>query len=174
MQVEKQELIRIVEALLFAQGRSVPQEKLSQVTGATEEQIAQAVDELREMLEKDGHALTVNKIAGGYELGTRPEYSSWVKKLFKEETTLTLSRSALETLAITAYNQPVTRAAIESVRGVSSSGCLRTLMERKLVRIAGRKRAPGRPLVYVTTEHFLRTFGLNDLSEMPRLEETQE
>ena len=172
--MEKQELIRVIEALLFAQGRSVPVDKLSQVIGVTEEEIVQAVDGLRELLDKDGHALTVNKVAGGYELGTRPEYSSWVKKLFKEETTLTLSRSALETLAITAYNQPVTRAAIESVRGVGASGCLRTLMERKLVRIAGRKRAPGRPLVYATTEHFLRTFGLNDLSEMPRLEEAQE
>jgi segregation and condensation protein B len=172
--MEKQELIRVIEVLLFAQGRSVPQGKLSQVIGVTEEEIASAVDELRELLDKDGHALIVNKVAGGYEMGTRPEYSSYIKKLFKEETTLTLSRSALETLAITAYNQPVTRAAIESVRGVDASGCLRTLMERKLVRIAGRKRAPGRPLVYATTEHFLRTFGLNDLSEMPRLEDAQE
>ena len=105
---------------------------------------------------------------------TKQEYSTWVKRLDKTKSTAKLSRSALESLAIIAYKQPIVRSEIEEIRGVETSGVVRTLLERKLVRIVGRKEVPGRPIMYGTTKYFLEHFGLNDLSQLPPLREFKE
>jgi segregation and condensation protein B len=111
-------------------------------------------------------------VAGGFQLRTRPEYAPWIKRLFKIGMQR-ISRAAMETLAMVAYNQPMTRSEIEEIRGVDSSGVLRTLLERRLVRIAGRKDAPGRPVVYGTTKEFLEAFDLKDLSSLPTLKDIE-
>ena len=113
-------------------------------------------------------------VAGGYRLVTKQDYAAWVKRLDKAKTAAKLSRSALESLAIIAYKQPLVRGEIEEIRGVETSGVLRTLLERKLVRIVGRKEVPGRPIMYGTTKFFLEHFGLSDLSQLPPLREFKE
>jgi segregation and condensation protein B len=113
-------------------------------------------------------------VAGGYRLVTKLDYSPWIKRLDKAKTSAKLSRSALESLAIIAYKQPLVRSEVEEIRGVETSGVLRTLLERKLVRIVGRKEVPGRPIMYGTTKFFLEHFGLSDLSQLPPLREFKE
>ena len=112
------------------------------------------------------------EVAGGYQIVTRPELHEWVRKLFHERTTQKLSVQSLETLAVIAYKQPVTAAEIAEIRGVSSSGgVLSTLIERQLIKTVGRKQVVGRPFMYATTREFLERFGLNDLSDLPKVEE---
>jgi segregation and condensation protein B len=112
------------------------------------------------------------EVAGGYQIVTRPELHEWVRKLFHERTTQKLSVQSLETLAVIAYKQPITSPEIAEIRGVSSSGgVLSTLIERKLVKTVGRKQVVGRPFMYATTREFLERFGLNDLSDLPKVEE---
>jgi segregation and condensation protein B len=115
--------------------------------------------------------LQLLEIAQGWQLASRPAYSQWVRRLFKQKTTLRLSASALETLSIIAYKQPITRGEIEEIRGVDVGGVTETLLERKLVKIIGRKEALGRPLLYGTTLEFMKQFGLKSLDELPKLEE---
>jgi segregation and condensation protein B len=111
------------------------------------------------------------EVADGFQVSSRPVYASWVRKLYKDKTTLRLSTSALETLSIVAYKQPMTRGEIEEIRGVEVTGVLETLLERKMVRIVGRKETLGRPLLYGTTPDFMRQFGLKSLDDLPKLEE---
>jgi segregation and condensation protein B len=113
-------------------------------------------------------------VAGGYRLVTKQDYAPWIRRLDKAKTAAKLSRSALESLAIIAYKQPLVRSEIQEIRGVETSGVLRTLLERKLVRIVGRKEVPGRPIMYGTTKFFLEHFGLSDLSQLPPLREFKE
>ncbi len=113
--------------------------------------------------------MQVLEIGGGFQMSTKPEYGRWVRQLFNEKSSTKLSNAALETLAIIAYKQPITRAEIESIRGVDIVGPLEKIMERGLVKIVGKKDVPGKPLVYGTTEEFLRLFGLNSLSQLPEL-----
>jgi segregation and condensation protein B len=122
-------------------------------------------------LDDRGSPLQLLEIAQGWQLASRPAYSQWVRRLFKQKTTLRLSPSALETLSIVAYKQPMTRGEVEEIRGVDVGGVLDTLLERKLLRIIGRKEALGRPLLYGTTLEFMKQFGLKSLDELPRLEE---
>src|SRR4029079_2148400 len=107
--------------------------------------------------------------AGGFQVATRPAYATWIRRLYKERLTVRLSPSALETLSIIAYKQPIARAEIEQIRGVEASGVMETLLERRLVKVVGRKETIGRPLLYGTTVDFLRHFGLRHLSELPDL-----
>lgn len=130
-------------------------------------EVPEVVSELREMLE--GTGLMVEEVGGGYKMVTRPEYAEYVKRL-KPPKREKLSRAALETLAIVAYRQPITKAEIENLRGVRSEGPLFTLLQRQLIKPVGRKKAPGKPVMYGTTEKFLEIFGLRDLSELPPLE----
>ncbi len=134
--------------------------------------------ELREELLAIGRELDAREspvqlmeIDGGYQLSSRPAFSPWIRRLYKDKTTLRLSTSALETLAIAAYKQPITRGEIEEIRGVEVTGVLETLMERKLLKIVGRKETIGRPLLYGTTVDFMRQFGLKSLEDLPKLEE---
>jgi segregation and condensation protein B len=136
--------------------------------------VVQTLEILRHDLEQLGRGIQLVQVAGGYRLVTKQEYGLWLKRMEKAKAVQKLSRSALESLAIIAYKQPLVRAEIEEIRGVETSGVLRTLCERKLVRIVGRKDVPGRPIMYGTTKFFLEHFGLQDLSQLPPLREFKE
>ena len=127
-----------------------------------------------ERIAQEGRGIQLVKLAGGYRLVTKPDFAPWLKRLDKAKAAQKLSRSALESLAIIAYKQPLVRAEIEEIRGVETSGVLRTLLERKLVRIVGRKEVPGRPIMYGTTKFFLEHFGLQDITQLPPLREFKE
>jgi segregation and condensation protein B len=142
--------------------------------GVCKSEIRQALESLKSHYEKREGGLQIHEVAGGFQLSTRPEYAPWIKMLGKMKTSAKLSRSGLESLAIIAYKQPIVRGEIEAIRGVETSGVLRTLLERKLVRIVGRKDVPGRPIMYGTTKFFLQHFGLRDLAELPPLREFKE
>ena len=169
------ELVAVVEALLFVSAEPVTVTRLATVIGAVSKaEVEQALNSLQEQLAQDGRGIQLVKLAGGYRLVTKPDYAPWLKRLDKAKAAQKLSRSALESLAIIAYKQPLVRAEIEEIRGVETSGVLRTLLERKLVRIVGRKEVPGRPIMYGTTKFFLEHFGLQDITQLPPLREFKE
>ena len=169
------ELVAVLEALLFVSGEPLPLARLTTVIGAVSKaEVEQALNLLSQQLAQDGRGIQLVKLAGGYRLVTKPDYAPWLKRLDKAKAAQKLSRSALESLAIIAYKQPLVRAEIEEIRGVETSGVLRTLLERKLVRIVGRKEVPGRPIMYGTTKFFLEHFGLQDLTQLPPLREFKE
>jgi segregation and condensation protein B len=173
--VVARELKAIVESLLFVSQEPLSIQRLTAVIGdVSKAEVSQALRSLGEELEQDGHGIRLAEIAGGFRLVTKQEYASWIKRLDKSKSAAKLSRSALESLAIIAYKQPIVRSEIEAIRGVETSGVVRTLLERKLVRIVGRKEVPGRPIMYGTTKYFLEHFGLNDLSQLPPLREFKE
>ena len=170
--MERKELKNIIECLLFFSDKPLGIDKLAKIIEINNcDEIEEAVEELKKEYEMRNSGLQVLNIAQGYQICTRSEFSGWVGKLYKSQTTFKLSLPALETLSIIAYRQPITRGEIEKIRGVDASCVLRTLLERRLIRISGRKKVPGRPILYGTTQEFLRYFGLKDLSEIPSLEE---
>jgi segregation and condensation protein B len=165
---------RIVEALVLGAPEPVSAQKIADVVPGLEADDARAlVAELEREYEEQGRAFEVWEVAGGYQLRTRPEYASYLRLLHRERP-LRLSRAALETLAVVAYRQPVTRAEIEAVRGVEVDAVMRSLLERQLVRIAGHREVPGRPMLYATTKRFLEVFGLGRLEDLPTLRELEE
>ena len=173
--VDERELQAILETLLFVSHEPVTLDRLAAVVGGIDKsQVRQALEHLKSDYEQRERGLQISEVAGGFQLATRPEYAPWIKMLGKTKTLAKLSRSGLESLAIIAYKQPIVRAEIEAIRGVETSGVLRTLLERKLVRIVGRKDVPGRPIMYGTTRFFLQHFGLRDLAELPPLREFKE
>lgn len=162
----------IVEALLFSAAEPIGARKLADLSGARDARAARKmVDALREEYDAGGRAFTVEEIADGYQLLTRPDFHAWVSKLRRRQQEETLSQAALETLAIVAYKQKITRADIEDIRGVQSGYILRSLIERSLVCVTGRSEELGRPLLYGTTDTFLEVFGLPSLKALPKLEE---
>lgn len=161
----------VIEALLFATDTPLSVEKIKEICEIEREEIVRLVSELNSDYEATGRAFRIREIAGGYQFYTLPEFAPWIKELFSKRAEARLSKAALETLAIIAYNQPVTRAAIERIRGVDSTGVIATLIARRLATTDGRLPSPGRPLKYVTTKEFLRHFGLRDLTELPKMEE---
>src|SRR6478735_11004324 len=166
------ELRAVVEALIFASPEPItPRTLYKLLANESKEAVSAAVNELRlEYLERPG--LQMVEVAGGYQITTRPELHEWVRRLFHERSTQKLSVAALETLAVIAYKQPITAPEIAEVRGVNSSGgVLSTLIERKLIKTVGRKQVVGRPFMYATTREFLERFGLNDLTDVPKVEE---
>ncbi|MFQ5992297.1 MAG: SMC-Scp complex subunit ScpB [Nitrospiraceae bacterium] len=172
---EERELKALLEALLFVSPEPVPIDRFMTVLGAiSKSELRNALRQLREDFDREGRGLQLVELAGGYQIMTRPDYAPWLKRLERTKAAPKLSRSALETLAIIAYKQPVIRAEIENIRGVEVSSVLRTLLERKLVRMVGRKEDPGRPILYGTTKFFLQHFGLRDLAELPPLREVKE
>lgn len=172
--LQGRELVALLEALLFVSGEPIPVARLATVVAVSKAEIEQALKLLEEQLAQDGRGIQLVKLAGGYRLVTKPDYAPWLKRLDKAKAAQKLSRSALESLAIIAYKQPLVRAEIEEIRGVETSGVLRTLLERKLVRIVGRKEVPGRPIMYGTTKFFLEHFGLQDITQLPPLREFKE
>jgi segregation and condensation protein B len=173
--IDARELKAILEAVLFVSPEPMPVPRLMSILGTVSRaEVVQALGLLTHDLDQDGRGIQLVQIAGGYRLVTKQEYGPWLKRMDKAKAAQKLSRSALESLAIIAYKQPLVRAEIEEIRGVETSGVLRTLCERKLVRIVGRKDVPGRPIMYGTTKFFLEHFGLQDLSQLPPLREFKE
>jgi segregation and condensation protein B len=171
--METSELKKIIEALIFSADQPMPEYIVTNILGNSAEgaDIGALIKEIAKEYESRLGPVELRFIAGGWQFSTKKEYGSWVRKLYKDRTTLKLSNSALETLAVIAYKQPITRSEVEEIRGVEATGVLETLLERKLVRIVGRKETVGRPLLYGTTQEFLKHFGLVHLSELPSIEE---
>ena len=173
--MNERELHAILETLLFVSHEPVTLDRLAAVLGGmSKSDVRQALEQMKSDYERNERGIQISEVAGGFQLATRPEYAPWIKALGKTKPAAKLSRSGLESLAIIAYKQPIVRAEIQAIRGVETSGVLRTLLERKLVRIVGRKEVPGRPIMYGTTKFFLQHFGLRDLAELPPLREFKE
>lgn len=165
------EPIDVVEALLFASETPVEAERIQEVLDlGSAGEAREIVRVLAGRLDGQSRALQIIEVGGGYRLVTRPEVAPWLVKLARSRTRSRLSRSALETLAIVGYRQPVSRPDIDAVRGVNSEAVLDNLLDRRMIRIAGRKDSPGRPFLYETTRDFLVAFGLRDLTDLPKVE----
>jgi segregation and condensation protein B len=165
---------QVLEALLFAAEEPLSVRRLAaMIEETTPAMIADLVRELNADYLRESRAFQVQEVAGGFRLVTRPEFAGWVKELRADNAAPRLSQAALETLSIIAYKQPVTRAELESIRGVAVEGVLKTLVEREQVRIVGREEGLGRPLLYGTTDHFLEYFGLPSLDALPRPDELE-
>ena len=165
----------ILEAILFVSGEPLSVDRmLGAVEGVDRAELTSALRALQADYAAEGRGLQLVEVAGGFQIATRPDCAPWIKRLERAKEGARLSRSAMETLAIVAYKQPVVRAEIEQIRGVDSAAVLKTLLERRLVRIVGRKDAPGRPIMYGTTRQFLQAFGMKDLSDLPALRDIKE
>src|SRR5438477_4626465 len=168
------EVKAILEALIFASPEpSTPKAMSKLLETEPREDVQAALEALKQDYDRPG-GLQIVEVAGGYQIVTRPDLHEWVRRLFHERTTQKLTVQALETLAVIAYRQPITAAEITDVRGVNTSGVLNTLLERHLVKIVGRKQVVGRPFLYATTKEFLIRFGLNDLKDLPKVEDMAE
>jgi len=174
--MEKNEILQIVEALLFASPEPLTQ---AQINAIFEPELVEPeltdleniVEELQDKYRENDNAFSIVNVAGGYQLVSRPEFEVFIRRLLKKSGRLALTKASLETLAIGAYRQPVNRYEIESIRGVDSSGVLKTLLSKNLIKIKGRDDSPGRPLLYSTTEKYLEYFGLSSISDMPKISE---
>ena len=172
--MERDELKSVLESLLFASEGPLTLPRLGELLeGVERKDIASAVQELQAEYETGGRGFRLVEIAGGYQMRTPKENAEWIKKLYRDRPAR-MTRATLETLAIIAYKQPVTRAEIEAIRGVDVEGVLASLLERRLARIVARKDIPGRPFLYGTTPDFLEMFNLKDLSHLPTLKEMEE
>lgn len=169
------ELKPIVEALIFVSEEPITVKKLSAILeGESEEDLAAACEQLIEDYNGSGHGIEMRKIAGGYRLSTRPELSEYVRRYLKSQPSARLSLAALETLAVIAYKQPITIPEILAIRGVTSTSAIKTLLDRRLIVAKGHKEVVGRPMLYGTSKEFLMQFGLNDLTELPNLEDFED
>lgn len=175
MTMPPEELLAAIEAILFVSGEPVTVEDLADVlTDAPKEQIESALEEIRLRFDTTASGIALEQIAGGYRFATRAQFDPFLRKVFSKQNEGRLSIAALETLAIIAYRQPITSPEISDIRGVNSSAVLRTLLERRMVRIVGRKNVVGSPFLYRTTKDFLVHFGLNEIRDLPQLEEFTE
>ena len=169
---DDEEAKRVIEAILFTSAKPVPPSDLKRaLSGYSEGKIEKMVRNLQAEYEQDGRSFQINEIAGGFECATDPKYAPWILKLELQRRAKQATQSALETLAIIAYRQPVTRAEVEDLRGVDVSGVLTTLVERNLIKIVGKKEVPGHPFLYGTTEKFLEHFGLKSIQNLPDISE---
>jgi len=169
--METHELVPVLEALLFAADTALPSMLLAEACETDLAAVSEALLALQKETDAAGRGVRLAEMAGGWIFVTRDVYAPFVARMLRGKKKMRLSRPALETLAIIAYKQPVTKAEVDAIRGVDSSGVLNTLLERELVTIRGRAKVLGRPLLYGTTTTFLTYFGLNDLNELPRVEE---
>ena len=168
------DLEAIIESLLFASDTPITVEKIKSILETADRKtIREALTSLTKEYESGKRGFFLTEVAGGFQLRTRPEYRHWIRRL-KETRPARLSRAAVETLAIIAYKQPVLRTDVEYLRGVDCAGTLRTLLERRLIRVFGRKDLPGRPMMYGTTKQFLELFDLKDLNELPTLKDLKD
>ena len=167
-----EELKAVIEALVYASPDPLTPKTLFKVLESEpREDVQVSLDSLRRDYAEGRGGLHLVEVAGGYQIVTRPELSEWVRRLFHERKTQKLSVAALETLAVIAYKQPVTAPEITEIRGVNTAGVVTTLLERRLIKIAGRKAVVGRPFLYATTREFLIRFGLKDLNDLPKMED---
>lgn len=170
--MDKNQAKNIIEAMLFVSDKPLfVNEIKSVIEDIDARQVKDIISELSKEHEETKRAFAIKEIAGGFQMITDPVLAPWLKKLYKTSGSDKLTGPSLETLAIISYKQPVTKPEIETIRGVNVDGVLKTLIEKNLVRIAGRKETVGRPILYGTTSEFLQYFGLNSLEELPRLEE---
>ena len=172
--MEREEIKAIIENILLAADQPVSEAQFKNLFGDEVEKVSfkSVLEEL--MDEYNSRNLQILQVAEGYQLCTRHDYSNWVRKFLKFDKTRKLSQPSLDTLSIIAYKQPLTKAEVEEIRGVDSSGVVRTLLEKKIISPGGRKKVPGRPIMYRTTRKFLEYFGLKDLSDLPTLEDFKE
>jgi segregation and condensation protein B len=174
MTVERDQIKSVLESLLFVAEEPITLRRLEEIfDGIDRKEIALFLEELKADYENSARGIRLAEIAGGYQLRTASENADWVKKLYQLKPQR-MSRATLETLAIVAYRQPVTRSEIENIRGVDVGAVLATLLDRRLVRVVARKDVPGKPFLYGTTQEFLETFSLKDLGQLPTLKEAQE
>lgn len=163
----------IIETLIFITDKPLSKQKILEIIDDPDISI-ELIDELINELTThylQNSAIEIRNVAEGYQMATKPIYAEYVRRLYRDRTLLRLSPAAVETLAIIAYRQPITKAEIEETRGVDCTGVIETLLERKLIKIVGRKEVIGRPLLYGTTNEFLKYFGLNSLSDLPPIEQ---
>lgn len=168
---EEELLVPAVGAIVFASDEPVPAQEIAEALGdIAPEEVERAIAQLRDAYEESGCGLWLEKIAGGYRLATRSEVGEWVRGFIRQRNRARLTAASLETLAIVAYRQPVTAPEIQAIRGKDSSASLKTLLDKKLVRILGKKKVVGRPLLYGTSKQFLVHFGLDSLGDLPSIE----
>ena len=161
----------ILESLLFINERPIEVSELTQILEISRKEIEAELDLLSLEYQKRASGICIVKIAGGYQMCSAPDNEIWVKKMYQERTKQKLSIASLETLAVIAYKQPITRVEIEAVRGVNADGVVRKLSDFGLIKIAGKKDVIGKPFLYITTRKFLEYFGINSLKDLPKLEE---
>ncbi len=159
----------LIEAILFVKEEPVRADRLAAALDISPEEVRGLIEEMQQEFAQQGRGLRIFAIAGGYQMGSAPELAPYLEQALGEGEAGILSPAALETLAIIAYRQPLTRMEIEAVRGVRCEHILDNLLKRKLIRISGRKEGPGRPLIYKTTPDFLKYFGLSGLQDLPPL-----
>lgn len=170
--MEKEQAVKVLEALLYMTDHPLSYREIGDILegeAVSEQTIREVVEGLEQKWSNPDSPLQVVEVAGGVQLATKQEMAPWIRKLYKERLTVRLSPSALETLSIVAYKQPIARSEIEQIRGVEVTGVIETLLERRLIKVVGRKETIGRPLLYGTTSDFLRQFGLNHLTDLPDL-----
>jgi len=167
----KDQIKSILEALLFVNERPLEVNTLAEIMEIEKKEIEFSLEELAKTYKDRESGLCIVKVAGGYQMCSNPENEVWIKKMYQEKNKQKLSIASLETLAIIAYKQPITRVEIESIRGVNIDGVTRKLTELGLVKIGGRKDVIGRPFLYITTRKFLEYFGINSLKDLPKLED---
>jgi len=169
--MEPNELRAAIEAILFVSSDPIKADELSESFDESREAVATQLDEIKRFLDEHEGGFMLEQTAGGWRLATRPEHDSILKKHFAKKGENRMSIAALETLAIVAYRQPITAPEVSDIRGVNSTAVMRTLLERRMIRVSGRKNVVGSPFLYRTTKEFLVHFGLNDIHDLPRLEE---
>lgn len=173
--MEDIEIKAVIETLLFISGESLSVNRIKNILEEVElSKIKSLIWELQHEYEMRSSGLRIVEIAGGFQIATRPEFAQWIKKLKKVKQSSRLSKPSLETLAIIAYKQPIVKAEIEDIRGVDSTGVIKGLLDKHLIKIIGRKDVPGRPILYATTREFLQYFGLREISDLPTLKEFTE
>ncbi len=161
----------LIESILYLENEPVDLGSLSRISGLSRDVVRSALDALRVVYEQPSHGLELCDVGGGFSLGPKERYWQSLRQRYGRKNDNRLSKAALETLSIVAYSQPVTRAEIEGIRGVSADGMIRLLMARELVGEVGKKEAPGRPIQYGTTREFLRVFRLASIADLPKLDE---
>jgi segregation and condensation protein B len=169
-----EDIRNIIESLLFVAEEPLTVDRLKRILAQAEsKEIRDTLEDISADYEARGGGFYLHQVAGGYQIRTRPAYTPWIKRLIQPKP-LRLSKAALETLAIIAYKQPIIRSDIEHLRGVDCGGVLKVLLERKFIRVLGRKEIPGRPLIYATTKYFLEVFDLKNLKDLPTPKEIEE
>jgi segregation and condensation protein B len=172
---DKKVFVNILEALLFSSDTPLTTSRIREVIPLlTPKEIATAIQSLNELYRETARTFEIREIAGGYQIFTLPEYADYVERLNQSRQKSRLSQKALETMAIIAYKQPITKHELEEIRGVNVDGVIKTLLSRNLITISGRAKAPGSPFLYITTKKFLEYFGLRSLEDLPRLKEIDE
>jgi len=170
--MDEKEIKAIIEAFMFVSGEPLSIDRLRNVLeGVDRGKIKGLLSELQHEYDMRASGLMIVEVAGGFQMVTRPELAQWIKRLKKIKQSSRLSKPSLETLAIIAYKQPIVKAEIDDIRGVDSTGVLKGLLDKRLIKIIGRKDVPGKPILYATTREFLQYFGLKDISDLPTLKE---